>query len=70
MLPNISFRVSERATVAVAIAIALFVGTVAPGGGLDAIRKDCPSGAAPKVSHNRPVRMSSDQRESDSGRSG
>ena len=61
---------SQSRAVAVAIVVAFLFVIVASDDGFDTIRKDCPSGAAPKVSHNRPVRMSSDQREGDSGRSG
>ena len=58
MSHHIHVRMSERSPVTIGIVVAFLVGTVAPGGNLHTIRKDCPSGAAAKVSHNRPVRMS------------
>ena len=54
----------------IAVGADSLVGAVSSDGRRDTNRKDYPSGAAPKVSHNRPVRMSSDQNEGDSGRSG
>ena len=49
---------SQSRAVAVAIVVAFLFDILTPDGGFDTIRKDCPSGAAAKVSHNRPVRMS------------
>ena len=58
---------SERQTVAIAIVTAFLIATAVPDGVPDAIRKDCPSGAAAELSHNRPVRALADLR---SGRNG
>ena len=49
---------SESQAVTVAIVAPFLVVTVAPDDRPYTIRKDCPSGAAAEVSHNRPVRMS------------
>ena len=57
MSHNRLLRTFERSATAFAIVIAFPVGTAVPDSGSDTTRKDCPSGAAPKVSHNRPVRM-------------
>ena len=48
---------SQYRAAAIAIVVAFLVCIIATDWGFDTIRKDCPSGAAPKVSHNRPVRM-------------
>ena len=47
----------ERPAVVIAIVTGFLVGTIASDGSLHTIRKDYPSGAAAKVSHNRAVRM-------------
>ena len=57
MSHHIHVRTSERLAVAIGIVATLLVRTVAPDDSPYTIDKDYPSGAAPKVSHNRPVRM-------------
>ena len=49
---------SQSQAAAIAIVTSFLVGTIASESGPNTIRKDYPSGAAAKVSHNRPVRMS------------
>ena len=51
-------RMSKSRPAAIEIVAAFLVGAIAPDYSLRTIRKDYPSGAAAKVSHNRPVRMS------------
>jgi hypothetical protein len=54
-------RMFNRSAVGIVGAAAFLVGAIASDGMLHTIRKDCPSGAAATVSHNRPVRMSGSQ---------
>ena len=61
---------SQRQVVAIAIVTAFLTVTITPVSNIDTIGKDYPSGAAAKVSHNRSVRMLSNQWDDRSGGEG